>query len=100
MYEPDEMGRTARQNNFEAMALMKDAKNHICEMRRLLYTLINDAEKLKPKEIRKIATVVLGESDQAMTAADEAVHWLFENELLHVKKARRGTYNTKENSGS
>ncbi len=89
MYTPDEMARTARTNNFEAMALMKDSKRHTVSMRQALYEILQMDISI---DVRNRVIIALRESDQAVTAADAAVHWLFENELLHVKKARRGKY--------
>ncbi len=98
MYNPEKLGRIARTNNFEAMALMKDARKHTVLMRTPVYFLINNAESLTPSQIRKLCTEILKQADLANSAADDVIHCLLQNEGIFERdaKEKRGPYNTKE----
>ncbi len=102
MYNPEKLGRIARTNNFEAMALMKDARKHTVLMREPIYWLINNAEKLTPQQIIEKCTEMLIQADLANSAAADVIHCLLQNEGIFERdaKEKRGTYNTKDKSGS
>ena len=94
MYNPEKLGRIARTNNFEAMALMKDARKHTARMRKPVYRLINNADTLTPPQIRKLCTEILEQADLANSAADDVIHCLLKNEGIFEREAKekRGKY--------
>lgn len=90
MAAPKPTGRRARNNNFEAMEMIAQAKIHAENMRESLY-LVLERDDIPP-EVKQLVLDALRQADKMASAADQALQWIFENEVIMSAAAQRGKY--------
>lgn len=76
--------------------MMHESKKAAVELNDKAREMIRRAGELKPEEIREYGLEILALSDKLRLATDEAVHWLFENELIMALNAQRDKRKVKE----